>query len=88
MCPQIRRSALYPRELARALEGHSTLALRSETHRDHRALFVDLHQVQLLQTPDWQVIYGRRGTGKTFMLRMMEHRVNEAVDTDRCLALL
>lgn len=88
MCPQLRRSALYPRELARALEGHSTLALRSETHRDHGALFVDLHQVQLLQTPDWQVIYGRRGTGKTFMLRMMEHRVNEAVDTDRCLALL
>jgi hypothetical protein len=88
MCAQARRGGLYASELAHALKRHGTLALRSETHRDYRELFVDLNQIDLLDTPDWQVIYGRRGTGKTFMLSMMDQRVNEQLETTRSLSLL
>jgi hypothetical protein len=80
---------LYHSELGRALKRHGALALRSETQGDYREqLFVDLNQIDLLDTPDWQVIYGRRGTGKTFMLSMMEDRVNQRFREGRQLALL
>lgn len=88
MGAQVSRSGLYSAELAKALKRHGTLALRSETHRDYPQLFVDLNQLELLDTTDWQVIYGRRGTGKTFMLSMMEQRVNDTLEKSRSLALL
>src|SRR4051812_9454956 len=39
------------------------------------ATFVDPQLTPELDTPDRQVLYGRRGTGKTHVLRVMEERL-------------
>ena len=61
----------YSGNIDRALREHATLPLRSEKHGHYRELYVDVDQLQELNTSDWQVIYGRRGTGKTLLLGML-----------------
>jgi hypothetical protein len=60
---------LYRESLERALR--TPLPLRSEQHGNYLDLFVDTGHLQLLRNPDWQVVYGRRGTGKTFLLGVL-----------------
>jgi hypothetical protein len=76
-----------PDVISAALRAHQTLALRSENHRAYGALFVDLDELHVFDTPDWQVIYGRRGTGKTFLLRVLEEKLKATVEFTRALPL-
>lgn len=54
------------RELARSVN------LRAEKRDDFSASFVDFGFYAHLESLDWQVIYGRRGTGKTHLLGALE----------------
>jgi hypothetical protein len=63
--------AKFSKSIDFALREHATLPLRSEKHGHYRDLYVDVDQLQELNTSDWQVIYGRRGTGKTLLLGML-----------------
>ena len=80
------KPALYRDAIEAALRAHTRLPLRSENHRTFRDLFVDIQQLPFLDTPDWQVIFGRRGTGKTFLLKLLEEG-EERFRTDRILAI-
>jgi hypothetical protein len=70
-----------------ALRRHQSLSLRGEKHRAFAALFVDAHQLDLLDTPDWQVIYGQRGSGKTILLGALEQQLLSALDVSRVLPI-
>ncbi len=73
--------------ISAALRAHQTLALRSENHKAYGALFVDLDELHAFDTPDWQVVYGRRGTGKTFLLRVLEEKLRATIEYSRALPL-
>ena len=66
--------SMFQPNIDNALRLHAKLALRSERHGHYSDLFVDVDQLQALDTPDWQVVYGRRGTGKTLLLGMLDER--------------
>ncbi|MDH3715213.1 MAG: ATP-binding protein [Gammaproteobacteria bacterium] len=83
-----RRIALYRESIENALRQHRTLALRSEQHQHFHDLFADNKQLHLLRAPDWQVIFGRRGTGKTFLLGMLHEEVMGDLQTDRILSAM
>src|SRR3954470_15103809 len=68
--PNRKLPPLYADSLERALR--TPLPLRSEQHGNYLDLFVDTGHLQLLRNPDWQVVYGRRGTGKTFLLGVLQ----------------
>ena len=56
-----------------ALHEHSSLTTRQENdpNRDISELFTDNKQVRTLEKPDWQIVFGRRGTGKTTLLNKL-----------------
>lgn len=65
------KPALRGNEIMSALRSYAASSgLRSEEHRKYREFFVDVgvDNLKTLGSPDWQVIYGRRGTGKTHLL--------------------
>jgi hypothetical protein len=68
------------RIIQHALQGHTSLALRSENY-GRTVSFLDLAADQYglseLDTSDWQVIYGRRGTGKTHLLKSFQEFVRQ-----------
>jgi hypothetical protein len=82
-----RKSGLYPNLINSALRKQYNLPLRSEKHNNYLDLCVDTKQTVLLKNPDWQVIYGRRGTGKTFLLGVLSEEVHQQLDQLRILAL-
>lgn len=87
------KPALYPAELRAALARHVHLPVRSEMQRNlqqslrYLDLFVDAGQLSLVKNPDWQVIYGRRGTGKTLLLSVLREETEKTFDTQRILSL-
>ncbi|HEX3238730.1 MAG TPA: hypothetical protein VHR18_01180 [Solirubrobacterales bacterium] len=80
--PAINRpfGAKFSKSIDYALREHATLPLRSEKHGHYRDLYVDVDQLQELNTSDWQVIYGRRGTGKTLLLGMLVELTRAELD--------
>jgi hypothetical protein len=70
-----------------ALRKHAKFPLRSEKHGHYRDLYVDVDQLQALDSLDWQVIYGRRGTGKTFLLGMLDE-LSRAEPSRRQISIL
>jgi len=76
---------LYADRLERALR--SPLPLRSEQHGNYLDLFVDTGHLQLLRNPDWQVIYGRRGTGKTFLLGVLQEEAVRSLTESRIMSV-
>src|ERR1043166_8368716 len=64
--------------IARALHEHSTLTTRQENNPDADIgdLFTDNKQIRTLEKADWQILYGRRGTGKTTLL----HKLADIID--------
>lgn len=61
----------------RALMAHLDMSLDAFKHLPETldGLFVEYGpQVQRLNTPDWQIIFGGSGTGKTHLLRVYEER--------------
>ena len=74
--------------LERALEKHSSLALRSEKHKHYLDLLVDIGQLNLLKNPDWQLIYGRRGAGKSLLLGAMKEEHEVELSELRIVSLL
>lgn len=85
--PQTAKPALYREVVERAIRGHHKLPLRSEAQRHYEDLFVDANQLESLDTPDWQVVFGRRGTGKTFLLKLLQEHCMETVERDRTVAI-
>jgi hypothetical protein len=76
---------LYGECLERAL--HHPLPLRSEQHGNYLDLFVDTGQLQLLRNPDWQVVSGRRGTGKTFLLGVLQEEATRSLAESRIMSV-
>ena len=71
------RHGRYTEVIEQALRQHLKLPLRSERHKNYLQLFVDNRQLEILDNLDWQLIYGRRGTGKTLLLGVLS--ADEAV---------
>lgn len=71
-----------------ALRAHTRLSLRAEAHGAFRALFVGQDRLDTLDTPDWQVIFGRRGTGKTMLLGSVRDQFAVGSNISRRLPLL
>ncbi|MEA2879475.1 MAG: hypothetical protein QOF14_4671 [Hyphomicrobiales bacterium] len=63
-----------------ALKAHSQLTVRQETEQsvDVAELFTDNKQLPVLLSPDWQIVYGRRGTGKTTLLSFLSKDLDDA----------
>src|SRR5436190_24084341 len=78
---------LHPELFANALREHNHIAVRSELMEKLTPFFVDNNQLGLLKNPDWQVIYGRRGTGKTLLLGVMNEEMEESFAKDRILSV-
>jgi hypothetical protein len=53
------------------------LASRAEDLTDFDETFVETIFPEMLEARQHQIIYGRRGTGKTHLLRLVEHRLRE-----------
>lgn len=45
----------------------SSLVLRAERRDDYVASYVDFGHLERLRTADWQIVFGRRGVGKTHL---------------------
>jgi hypothetical protein len=63
------------------------LPLRSEQHGNYLGLFVDTGHLHLLRNPDWQVVYGRRGTGKTFLLGVLQEEAARSLTESRIMSI-
>lgn len=74
------RFSEYRSYLTAALKAHSQLTVRQETEQslDVAELFTDNKQLPVLLSPDWQIVYGRRGTGKTTLLSFLAKDLDEA----------
>jgi hypothetical protein len=81
------KKGLLPALFATAIGRHQKLPVRSEYHEHYLDLFVDHNQVVRLDTPDWQVVYGRRGSGKTLLLGVLADLTNRTVSDRRELAV-
>lgn len=73
-------SGLFPEIVEQALQAHSRLPLRGEKHSTFQEFFVDTGHLDSLKTADWQVVFGRRGTGKTFLLGTLHERAIQRID--------
>ena len=82
-----RKKSLYPTLLMQALQKHARVAVRSENHNQFLALFVDNGQLEPLKGPDWRVIIGRRGTGKTFLLKVFGSQADVEFQTNGVLSI-
>ena len=85
--PQTVKPPLYRDVVERAIREHHKLPLRSEAQHSYEDFFVDANQLESLDTPDWQVVFGRRGTGKTFLLKLLQEHCMERVEHDRTVAV-
>src|SRR5664280_780440 len=61
-------AALLAAMLEKGLFEHLRLPVRSDQHGDYLKLFVDAGYMNRVRSGDWQVVFGRRGTGKTLLL--------------------
>jgi hypothetical protein len=71
--------------LERAIFEHARLPLRSDQHQDFLKYYVDDGRLQPLLSGDWQVIQGRRGTGKTILLGALHDTLNTSGSNDVAL---
>jgi hypothetical protein len=76
------RLSEYRSYFARALKEHSQLTVRQETEPsvDVEDLFTDNKQLPTLLSSDWQIVYGRRGTGKTTLLSVLSKDIDAKAD--------
>lgn len=81
------RAGLYPEEFTAALRHHLSLPVRSEKQKGLTDLFVDNRQLHLIRNSDWQIIYGRRGTGKTMLLGVLKEQCSREFEHNKILAV-
>lgn len=81
------KQGLYPQLFESALRCHTALPVRSEKQSKLSDFFVDNQQLSIIQNPDWQVIFGRRGTGKTMLLGVLKERLDRDFEQSRVLAV-
>lgn len=84
-----RRPALYGHIVADALRSYAAESgLRSEEHRRFTDFFVDTGNALSLSSPDWQAVYGRRGTGKTHLLGYFVAQTNSRHQSPRSAIMI
>ena len=81
------KQGLYSSQINAALQEFNKDSFRTENHNNYEELFVDNKQLDLVKKSDWQVIYGRRGTGKTFLLRMLDKECQEQLSKLKSLSI-
>lgn len=81
------KMGLYTEIFETALRRHCSVPVRSEKQDKLSDLFVDNQQLGIVQNPDWQVIFGRRGTGKTMLLGVLRERLERDFEQSRVLAV-
>ena len=65
------------------------MPLRAESHEAYLDLFIDHKQLNgIEENPDWQIIAGRRGSGKTLLMNVIRERFEKALDTQKVVPLL
>ena len=67
--------------LVEALAYQASQPTRSELEQDPLAYFVDFEHYRPLRSSQWQLVLGRRGTGKTLLLRKLEADLSRTVGT-------
>lgn len=72
-------------EIEFALRKLHNLNKREENSVFDRNMFVDNQQITQLDTADWQIIYGRRGTGKTTLLSAFNDHITKIQDSSHCI---
>lgn len=78
------------RVLQQAIGGlHRALRFRAEyvEREESLDLFVDVGHLTRLSTPNWQLVWGRRGTGKTHLLRALQQSENQRAAETRQISL-
>ena len=73
--------------LNRALRKHFTLPLRSEQLDALPELYVAPNLPPIVDAPDWQVIFGRRGAGKTALLNFVCDCATATIEQSRIVAV-
>jgi len=74
-------------DLQRVFRKLKRIALRQESTIFDRKYFVDEHLTESLKTANWQVIYGRRGAGKTTNFLSMIDEINSSKYPTNSLAI-
>ncbi len=81
------RGQRYTAEFEKAIRDVARLELRSEEHKRYLDLFVDFGHLEQLQSKSWQLIFGRRGTGKTHLLGALNEQSSKNLADTRILWL-
>ncbi|MEH0586822.1 hypothetical protein QA942_23130 [Streptomyces sp. B21-106] len=68
--------------LERAIFEHVRLPLRSDRHQQYLSFYVDAGNLDRLRSKEWQVIFGRRGTGKTLLLGALHDSLRAEIGSD------
>lgn len=81
--------SFYHSHIQAALQAHARMPLRAEGHEAYLDLFTDHKQLNgIEENPDWQIIAGRRGSGKTLLMNVIRERFEKALDTHKVVPLL
>jgi hypothetical protein len=70
-----------------ALAEFHRVAIKAELHPAYAQLAVDMGRVLQFEAPDWEILSGRPGTGKTFVLKAWEEQALAAVGRPTILPL-
>jgi hypothetical protein len=80
-------TALRRAAVENALAEFHKVAIKAELHPAYASLAVDMGAVLNFDSPEWEIISGRPGTGKTFILRAWEEQVLATVQRPTILPL-
>jgi hypothetical protein len=78
----IARNALYRPLIEAAILEHTAMPTRSDQHGRYSSHYVDIGLLGQLHSGDWQVLFGRRGTGKTQLLGTLFERLSSPSEAD------
>lgn len=73
--------------IAKSLKSLRQVALRQETTKFRKQFYVDQNVTDNLITKNWQVLFGRRGTGKTTNLLALADRINTGQIKENSIAV-
>ncbi len=68
-------TALRRAAVEKALTEFHTVVVKAELHPSYASLAVDMGPVLKFSSPRWEIVSGRPGTGKTFVLKAWEEQI-------------
>lgn len=80
-------TALRRAAVETALANFHKVAIKADQHKAYASLAVDMGPVLNFEAPDWEIVSGRPGTGKTFVLKAWEEEALSTVARPTILPL-